>query len=498
MALSRSLRRSRSSRFVLFRPLSVLGLVLVGTSAHADSENTASSDAPELRPPEVTVLTHDPRAARGLIFIAPKARGLAQPGGGVRDHGPEIVDDEGHVVWFNPLPDDEYATDFRVQRYRGEPVLTWSQGKGFGGLQHGETTNYILDRSYHVIAKVRAGHGLNADSHEFFITPRGTALITIYNAVARDLSSVGGSTAGKVIDGVVQEIDIESGNVLFEWHSLDHVPLDETNQPAPASADKPYDYFHLNAVSPDEDGNLLISARHTSTVYKLDRHSGKVLLRLGGKRSDVSLDEDTVFAYQHNPIAAGFRTIRIFDNESNGTPVLPASRILWIRHDRAAHTATLLRALEHPEKLSAASQGNAQGLVGDHTFVGWGQLGRVSEFDERGRLTFDAKLPTGYDTYRAYRFEWNGEPDTAPIAKVQSDADGTTRVHAIWNGATRVARWVVRGGDSTDDLRPIASGRWAGLDTALTLPRAVKVVQVVAENRGGGVIGRSAPVPVTP
>ena len=107
--------------------------------------------------------------------------------------------------------------------------------------------------------------------------------------MTRDLSSVGGSTSGLVIDGVVQEIDIASGKVLFEWHSLDHVPLDESHQPVPASATTPYDYFHINAVSPDEDGNLLISSRHTWTVYKLDRHSGAVIWRLGGKNSDFAL-----------------------------------------------------------------------------------------------------------------------------------------------------------------------------------------------------------------
>ena len=43
----------------------------------------------------------------------------------------------------------------------------------------------------------------------------------------RDLSSVGGSRSGVVWQGIVQELDIQTGEVLFEWQSLDHVGLDE-------------------------------------------------------------------------------------------------------------------------------------------------------------------------------------------------------------------------------------------------------------------------------
>ncbi len=266
-----------------------VALALVTATARADTLDAGpGGGSTDIAPPPITVLRSGPGLARGLIFVAPiSTSSLAIPSGGADagapatgqvdagvpqgtgQVGPEIVDDQGRPVWFSPITNGQAAADFRVQRYHGEPVLTWSQGKGFGGLAEGLTTDYILDRKYKVIATVTAGNGLNADQHEFRLTQEGTALITIYNAVTRDLSSVGGSTSGLVIDGVVQEIDIASGKVLFEWHSLDHVPLDESHQPVPASASTPYDYFHINAVSPDEDGNLLISSRHTWTVYKL-------------------------------------------------------------------------------------------------------------------------------------------------------------------------------------------------------------------------------------
>jgi hypothetical protein len=49
--------------------------------------------------------------------------------------------------------------------------------------------------------------------------------LAAYEAARMDLSAVGGRKDGAVWDGVVQTVDIETGEVLFEWRSLDHVDL---------------------------------------------------------------------------------------------------------------------------------------------------------------------------------------------------------------------------------------------------------------------------------
>jgi hypothetical protein len=279
--------------------------------------------------------------------------------------------------------------------------------------------------------------------------------------------------------------------VLFEWHSLDHVALDESYAPV----ESPYDYFHINAVNLDSDGNLLVSGRHTWTVYKIDRLTGAILWRLGGKKSDFQLGPGAAFAWQHDPLPAGDGTIRLFDNEGNGsTRVLSHSRVIWLHLDSAAKTATLVKEIPHPLGLSAASQGNAQGLDNGNTFVGWGALGRVSEFDPQGKLLFDAVLPARSDTYRGYRAAWTGRPDTQPTATAWTNADGTTTVHAIWNGATEVAAWRVRGGREANALAPIRTARWNGLDTTLKIPGVPQQVQVLALDAHGKVIGTSRAV----
>ncbi len=467
-----------------------LSLVAEGRAApRPDSDATTGlpTSPDDLNPPKITVLQNDLRLARGLIFVAPKG-----PSG---PQGPEIVDDQGRPIWFHALTNGDQAADFRVQRYRGEPVLTWTQGQGLGGVPITKTVDYILDRSYRVIATVEAGNGLNADQHEFRITAQNTALIVVYDPVSFDLSPFGGPRTGSVVDGIVQEIDIATGRVLFEWHSLDHVGIAESQAPLPV-ASAPYDYFHINAVRVDEDGNLLISSRNTWTIYKVDRRTGRVLWRLGGKKSSFALGAGAQFAWQHDPEAVGWNTVRIFDNEAAPT-ILPRSRVIWLRHDARSGTATLLRSIEHPAGLSAGSQGNSQALDNGDTFVGWGATGRFSEFDSEANLLFDAHVPEGDDTYRAYRHVWRGEPDTVPVATAQGNADATT-VHAIWNGATEVERWTVLGGASPGALRPVGSSRWSGLDTAISIQPGQAFVRVIAEGRSGDELGRSEVTAVTP
>jgi hypothetical protein len=383
------------------RALSVAAFLLLGLVGNSSDAGPTTADSP----PAVTVLLNSPGQADGLIFIAPKGAGI---GGGPQPGpvGPEIVDNSGRVIWFSPVTNGQVAADFRVQSYRGKPVLTWAQQSNFGKLAEGESVNTILDDEYHVVATVRAGNGLNADAHEFLLTPQGTALVTIYDLVTADLTSVGGSKDAQVWEGSIQEIDVATGKVIFEWRSLGKVGFDESYWPLPDSSTAAWDYIHINGVALDDDGNLLLSARHTSTVYKIDRHTGEVIWRLGGKKSDFRFGADAHFSFQHNAVAAGHDTIRIFDNAVNPKPVLPWSRVIWLKLDPEAKSATLIRSIAHPDHLSALSQGSAQALDNGDTFVGWGQTAHISEFDADGRMIFDAVLPKGYDTYRAYRFRW--------------------------------------------------------------------------------------------
>jgi hypothetical protein len=387
----------------------------VATLASSALSTAPALADPPTSPPPVTILTAG-NVGHGDFFISPFG------GTDKYANGPEILDQQGNVVWFQAVPAGQEAADFRTQTYHGQRVLTWWQGTGLGGLAKG--TDYIYNSHYQQIATVNAGNGFSADGHEFVITPQNTALILAYASETADLTSIGGPSNQTVIDGIVQEVDISTGKVLFQWKASDHVPYSQSEQPLPASASSAWDWFHINAVHLDTDGNLLIDARDTWTTYKVARHSGNVIWQLGGKASSFTLqaapgqklnNAGQFFAWQHDPVALGNDVYTVFDNEAAGvantgidpTAEFGLSRAVRFKLDERAHTATLLKSYNQPEALTAPSQGNAQTTADGNLLVGWGSLPYFSEYDPAGDLLFNAKFPTGVNSYRAYLQPWS-------------------------------------------------------------------------------------------
>jgi hypothetical protein len=442
---------------------------------------------PDLSPPIIDVVTQAHDTAPGYIFVAAKnGPGEDSPA----QDGPLILDNSGEPVWFHPLHNEDRDTmDFKVQDYRGEPVLTWWEGVHTG---YGRGEYVLLDRSYREVIRVRAGNGYRGDHHEFLITPQDTALLDIYGLVRMDLSSVGGPKDGGVLDGIVQEVDIETGEVLFEWHSLEHVGLDEAYAKPPKNPKWPFDYFHINSIDVDHDSNLLVSARRTSAIYKIDRRTGEVIWRLGGKKSDFEMGPGTRTAWQHDARRQPDGTITIFDNgdvkfdeQSNGI-------VLELDEDRM--TATLMRKYPHPDGQLAGTQGSMQVLPNGNVFIGWGSNPLFSEFSREGKLLFNASFPPEVESYRAFRFPWSGHPGEDPAVVAESGPDDEVTVYASWNGATEVATWQVLAGPDPDRLRPVASAPRDGFETAIAVHTAEPYIGAQAKHRSGRVLGTSKPI----
>jgi hypothetical protein len=447
---------------------------------------------PDIKPPLVQIRTAAHNTAPGYVFIAPKMV--------VAQAGPMIMDNRGEVVWFKPL-NTRGITDFRVQQYRGKPVLTWWRGK-VSNVGVGDGWYVIYDTSYRPIAEVRAGNGLVGDVHEFLITKNNTALFTVYHRLPVDLSSVGGPKEGKIWDGIVQEVDIQTGRVLFEWHSYPQVAIGESYAPPPkakaGAKAPPFDYFHINSIEVEPNGDFLVSARNTHAVYEIDRKTKKVLWRLGGKKSDFKLGAGVRFAWQHDARRQSDGTITIFDNGAS-PPVEKFSRVLVVRANTGTMNATLVRSYHHPRRLLAPFEGNAQFLPNGNIVVGWGAWPYVSEVSRSGAVLFDAYFGDGKppgkdaDSYRAYRFAWRGHPTDRPVVVVAGDA-----AYASWNGATDAVRWQVLAGPAAGQLKTVQTVAKNGFETPIRLKKSAAFYAVKAIDRAGKVLGTSEAVAPQP
>jgi hypothetical protein len=450
-------------------------------------ESQSFATVPGVEAPVLTVTVPDRDPAAGDI--------LTTNGPGPGRYGPLIYTPQGRLVWFEQLTGGLAAENLSVQRYEGEPHLTFWQGRVLS-LGFGQGEDLVLDSHYRTVARVRGGNGLQADLHDFQIAPGAVAYATAFNPIRCDLSPVGGARDGQIVDTAVQEIDMRSGLVRWEWHSLDHVAAQESETEAPKRA-TPWDWFHLNSIDVEPSGDILISARSTWASYQLQRGSGKILWRLGGNRSSFRMGRGTQTAWQHDARMLPDGQLTIFDDGSN-PPIHSASRALRIALDMRTHRALLRASYTHPSRLLAASQGNMQTLPDGNAVVGYGGIPQISEYARDGSLLFDAHLPLEEDSYRAFRFPWSAVPSTPPAAFASLNNTGEeTIVRASWNGATGVSRWRVLAGSRPGRLAPAGGMPASDFESSTILPQKNAYVQAQALDSAGRVLGASPPVRVS-
>jgi len=436
---------------------------------------TPYTSRPDLRPAGACPLLDTKRSAPGYLFASPEGDGRG---------GATIYANDGSVVWNTPPSIVADTHNFHVVTIQGQQRLVYFSGGWLAFGVEARGAYVILDEHYHEIGRIESPNGYQPSLHELQFTPEGTALIGSYAPVVT-------VTLGYplvVYDYVVQEVDFQhGGGVLFEWHALDHVPMQESRVPTNGPMGT-FDYFHGNSIDILPDGDLLVSGRNTWSVYKISRADGHVVWTLGSPANGPGtfganlLGSDLGwFCYQHDARVQPDGTITVFDN-GGGFPAPGCghpARALTIRLDQSARTATVTRQLRHSPDIFTAFGGDAQALSNGDTLISWADTKRVTEYDASGQPIFEMAL--GEINYRTYRQEWHGYPLSPPDAVV----DGS-QVHVSWNGATEVAKWQLLGGQSQDALRdigqPVAK---RGFETTISVPAGTPVVAVQALDASG-------------
>ncbi|KAK1657704.1 ASST-domain-containing protein [Colletotrichum godetiae] len=397
---------------------------------------------PDLAPPRLNITVPAANSVeKGFIFVAPYA-GFEDGNSGPNQPGAYIFRDDGELVWSGIGYYAGWVANFRPDTWNGKQYL-----RGFQGLldkHHGRMFGYhtLLGSDYEVAKVVRVGSHRLVSAHEFRLVDGKTALVETPIPKPVSLKPWGGSEDQTwIISGGFQEIDIETGEVIFEWESLDHVdpkysafPLDfgEGLLGGGRTEADGWNYFHINSVDKDDEGNYLVSARNTAAVFKINGTSGAIIWQLGGFHGGSSfvLSKEDVFGYQHH---ARFRSrsadgkieiISLFDNGAHSTSVKtnPFSR-------------GRIYQLNHTDVLP---NGNA--------FINWGQAGAVTEYSNDGDVLFHAYLdsaPEGHlvQSYRGFRFSWTGTPTEEPAIVAFSGKDSVIDVYVSWNGDTEAASW---------------------------------------------------------
>lgn len=444
---------------------------------------------PDLRPPTVWIrkTTSGVVGSPRFIFAAtiPAPAGTYPPGA---QPGLMIFDRNGWLVWFRPLPETtEKPFNFLVQTYKGKPVLTWFQGNlGPGFATSGEY--FLADDAYTTITTVKGSEGIPPDLHEFLLTSEGTALHTAYEHLP----------GPRLYNGHAMEVDVATGDLVFDWSCYPAVPVSKTFLPGNA------DYFHINSIDlwPGSGRNLLVSSRNTSAVYLIERATKAILWQAGGKGSSFTMEgPGTRYEYQHDaralPDGSGFS---VFDDASPPSPEHQA----WaktLRVDTTTRQVRLVKQFAHTTvPLVVDSQGDNQLLTDGSRFVGWGSVPYFSQFDPDGTMVLDGRFPTGVESYRTFTYDWVGKPRLDELAFVvrRGATAGSFDGYVSWNGATQVDRWLVTAGTSTSTLTSRALVARHGFETGIHFTASgATEMQVTAVDFSGEMIGSSPVVSPT-
>jgi len=270
-----------------------------------------------------------------------------------------------------------------------------------------------------------------------------------------------------------------------------------------------WDYFHINSVDKDADGNYLISARDANAVYKIDGRTGDIIWQLGGQSSNFTLGPQVEFAFQHHArfLAksenGGQEVISLYDNSAHGTENghghevhfynISRGKIIEVNTD--TWQAEIVQAFHPPDDLLSKSQGSTQVLPNGNVLVNWGSEGAITEFTSDGTPIFHAYMDSGFlglgvENYRGFRYNWTGIPHEAPaIVALQDDESGSTNIYVSWNGDTRTKWWRFYEFRDRGRRSFLGQAQRESFETVLTVDRAdIKTVQAEALDAEGEVL----------
>lgn len=376
----------------------------------------------------------------------------------------------------------------------------------------------VLNNEYIEVSRTVLKGRRALDFHEFNVQPGGQSVLLSTTWDAKKSASEIDQGERRLYVYGFQEIDLSTGIVIFDWDPLAHdVLLNESCDAKGLSKHaniRSWDFFHINSVDKNEQGDYLVSSRHTSTVYKISGRDGHIIWRLSGYRSDFAMEDGVEFHWQHH---ARFRfenethtIISVFDNsgdDEDRNPDIPQARssAKIVILDTASHpmTAKILRRFDRPDEGRSPKLGSVQ-MIGDdvnnaNIFIDWAIQGYVSEYDGQGRLVLEAKFQTErMSSYRAFKYPFVGRPTEAPAFKIlpiaSSENEVATAFYVSWNGATEVTTWAFYGADvETGPFKLLGTVKKRGFETSWVMPGQVKVAYAEAIDVYGSSLRKSSP-----
>ncbi|KAI9734620.1 MAG: hypothetical protein M1834_002221 [Cirrosporium novae-zelandiae] len=487
-------------------------------SSEFNDDDDLATFRPDLRPPIFSVTTHKHDITPGYWFTTPYDNLYGAHGGDRYETcqvGPHIYDNDGNLVWSGACLDkNRPVVDLKVfSKEDGSSFISFL----LAADNHQEDkrgVGWILDNTYTLNKTVywrKEDEPGNFNMHEFNIVDGGkSALVIISEFRSTDISALPRKSGeGLIFNNGFRELDVETGDVKFEWMALDHIPITRSKAPMPVKFGEKnsgsWDYIHMNSVDKNAKGDYLISGRHICAIYKISAKDGHIIWQLGGYGSSFKLDKFD-FCFQHDARLRyesedeSIAIVSFLNNAADKTDQTEKhSSALLVKLNMTSMVATLINEWDRPDHGITRKRGNVQFLdESNHTFVCWSENSYVSEYTPDGKMVLEARFNSDrFGTYRTYKFNFTGRPTEPPALKAYtygSHRDTKTVHYVSWNGATEVASWSFYGKQDHATSSPwtfIGSTNKTGFETRFIADGYMRYVMVEGVAKDGERLGNS-------
>ena len=269
------------------------------------------------------------------------------------------------------------------------------------------TESYGLDSSGNLINQFFTPEGFALDIHELTVQADGSYYILGKDHITIDMSQYveGGDTAAILVAHTIHHMDAND-NELWRWESFNHYDILDVDDNV-GLTQRTIDWTHCNSIEIDNDGNIILSTRNFNEITKINRQSGEIIWRLGGKKNQFQfLNDNRGFGRQHDVRRHSNGNLILFDN---GHYLIPEySSYVEYEIDENNLTATLTRRYSRNESIFTPSRGGVQELENENILISWGENINpyITEINAEDSIEFEFVLPSMQHKYRAYRFPW--------------------------------------------------------------------------------------------
>ena len=301
-----------------------------------------------------------------------------------------VIDNTGRVVWYHRFengPGLNFITQ-RTGRFYARPptpvandVEPWVEIDVLGNVRR----------------TLECARGLAARLHDLIVQADNSYWLLCDEMRTLDLSAIGGVVGARVTGSAVQHIGAD-GSLLFHWSPFDHFAITDGD---PAEITRPsVNWTHGNALDFDADSNVIVSFRNLGEITKINRSTGAVMWRLGGRRNEFEFGGTSMPAFvgQHSARVVTRGEMLLLDNLGDPTQ----SRVESYLIDESRKSARLVRSHSSAPTVVTQIGGSVQALPRSRVLVTFGTAGRVEEYDDAGRVVWRIMGDAGY-VFRAQR-----------------------------------------------------------------------------------------------